>query len=252
MTPLLTRRGFLAGSLAAAAATACASAPEPIPAPSTPRSRYTTDFAGTENPISEGGAWSHRGRPWTRVQKKDGLAHGTQGGYGGYDDSYAYLSGFATDHQGEAVVYVSPRLVGEPHEVELLLRWADSAYEARGYECLWSFEGDVDIVRWNGPPGDFNSIGVAEGRLGRRLVTGDQVRARVVGPVITCYINDRLMARATDATWKDGQPGIGFYRREAGAASDLAFSRYTATSLPVPSVLSVTRENPGPRAPRAR
>jgi len=30
---------------------------------------------------------------------------------------------------------------------------------------------------------------------------------------------------------KDGQPGIGFFRREAGANSDLAFSRYSAMSL---------------------
>jgi hypothetical protein len=228
--PSITRRGFLTASLATLAVSACEGSSVSAPPP-TPVGGYTTTFAGTENPLSEGGAWSHRGWSWTKVQKKDGLAYGTQTGFGGYDDSYAYLSGFAPDHQGEAVVHVSPALNGAPHEAEILLRWADSALSARGYECLWSFEGDIQIMRWNGPFGDFTEIGGDDDGLGRSLVTGDVLRARMVGPVITCYVNDVLLAQATDATWKDGQPGIGFFRRESGASSDLAFSRYTATSL---------------------
>ena len=81
------------------------------------------------------------------MQKKDGLAYGTQTGFGGYDDSYAYLFGLTPDHQGEAVVHVSPTLAGEPHEAELLLRWADSAMSARGYECLFSFDGSIQVIR---------------------------------------------------------------------------------------------------------
>ena len=126
---------------------------------------------------------------------------------------------------------MSPTLAGEPHEAEILLRWADSPVSARGYECLFNFEGGVDVVRWNGPFGDFVSIGQEDARLGRKLVTGDVLRARIVGPVITCFVNDVQVAHATDATWKDGQPGIGFFRREAGENADLAFSRYTATSI---------------------
>jgi len=226
----LTRRGFLAGTLASLAVSGCGesfSPPTPVP-----DGRYTTRFEGTENPISEGGVWSHRGFYWAKVQKKNGLAYGTQSGFGGYDDSYAYLSGLAPDHQGEAVVHVAPTLAGEPHEAELLLRWADSAASARGYECLFSFDGGVQVIRWNGPYADFTSIGQDDARLGRKLVTGDVLRARIVGAAITCFVNDVQLAHATDPTWKDGQPGIGFFRREAGANSDLAFSRYTATSLP--------------------
>jgi hypothetical protein len=47
---------------------------------------------GTEYPLSEGGAWSHHGF------------------------HYAYLTGLALDHQGEAVVHVSPTLAGEPQD----------------------------------------------------------------------------------------------------------------------------------------
>jgi hypothetical protein len=62
---------------------------------------------GTEYPLSEGGVWSHHGF------------------------HYAYLTGLALDHQGEAVVHVSPTLAGEPHEAEILLGWADSVVSAR-------------------------------------------------------------------------------------------------------------------------
>ena len=40
---------------------------------------------------------------------------------------------------------------GCTHEVEVLLRWADSAHIARGYECNLAFDGGyAQIVRWNG------------------------------------------------------------------------------------------------------
>ena len=50
---------------------------------------FTTEFDGTENPLSESGVWSHTGLDWTKVQKANGIAFGTQTGNGGYDDSYA-------------------------------------------------------------------------------------------------------------------------------------------------------------------
>src|ERR1700737_3438926 len=210
----LTRRGFVAGSLASLVASGCASSFSP-PTPVS-GGRYTTRFEGTENPLSEGGVWAHHGFHWAKVQKRDGLAYGTQSGRGSYDDSYAYLTGLALDHQGEAVAHVSPTLAGEPHEAALLLRWADSPVSARGYECLFNFEGGVAVVRWNGPVRDFVTLGQGDAGLGR---------------VITCFVNDVQVAHAPDATWKDGQPGIGFFRREAGENADLAFSRYTATQL---------------------
>ncbi len=224
----ITRRTFLASSLGPLAVAAC-NRPAVLASTSAPVREFTTSFIGTESPLSEGGAWSHRGWSWTKVQKKDGLAYGTQTGFGGYDDSYAYLSGFAADHGGEAVVYVSPRLTGSPHEAAILLRWADSPSIARGYECLFTFDGDIEIVRWNGPFGDFDPL--EGGRLGRRLVTGDVVGATILGATLTCFVNRLPLAQTTDATWKDGQPGISFFRRATGANSDLAFSRYSAVSL---------------------
>ena len=174
--------------------------------------------------------WSNRGQNWTNVQTANGIAYGTNGIANSYDDSYAYLSGFSANQQGEAVVYRSPSLSGDPHEVELLLRWADAPGVARGYECLTNHVGTVQIVRWNGPFGDFTVLG--GGNLGRGLVSGDVITAKIVGSLISVYINGALIAQTTDSVWTSGQPGIGFFRRTQGTSADLAFTSYSATSLP--------------------
>ncbi len=64
---------------------------------------YTTTFAGTENPLSEGGRWSNNGLDWTTIRKANGLACSTQSGIEtgkfAYNDSYALLSGFSPDQE---------------------------------------------------------------------------------------------------------------------------------------------------------
>ena len=194
--------------------------------------RYSTNFNLTENPISEGGVWFNNGLLWTKVRTANGLAFGTNGPRNTYDDSYAYLSGFGPNQQGEAVIYVSPSLVGDPHEVELLLRWADSTHIARGYECLFNHHGAVQIVRWNGPFGNYSVLsGRGRRSLGRDLVSGDVVMGTIIGNTITAYINGVEIYEATDSMWTNGQPGIGFFKRTAGLNTDLAITSYTATSL---------------------
>lgn len=69
---------------------------------------YTTTFAGSENPLSEGGRWSNNGLDWTTIRKGHGLAYSTQSGIEAgkfqFNDSYAVLSGFPPDQEawGEA------------------------------------------------------------------------------------------------------------------------------------------------------
>jgi hypothetical protein len=163
------------------------------------------------------------------VQTANGVAYGTNGAADSYDDSYAYLSGFSANHEVTAVIYRSPSLSGDPHEAEILLRWADTSNTARGYEITFSYWGAVGIVRWNGPFGSFTGIG--DGKIDRGFVSGDVVKARIVGNLISVYVNGTLVAQATDSTWSDGQPGMGFFRRTQGASSDFGFSGYTASSL---------------------
>jgi hypothetical protein len=190
---------------------------------------YSTDFDGTENPLSEGGAWSHAGADWQKVQKVNGIAYGTQTGSGGYDDSYAHLSGFPPDQSAFGVIQRTSGSSGI-HEVEIHLRWSDSAHSAKGYECLISYDGSyAQIVRWNGPFGDFTYIGWAAKAPVPK--TGDTLKATIVGSLITVFYNGAELMRATDSTHKTGNPGMGFYRETSGANSDMAFSSFTATAV---------------------
>jgi hypothetical protein len=194
---------------------------------------YTTNFDQTENPISENGVWRRASNVWTNVRTANGIAFGTNGIANTYDDSYALLSGFGAEQQAEAVVFRSSSLAtGITHEVELLLRFSDDANGVRGYECLFAYFGGVEIVRWNGALGDFTSLAFTggAGSLGRDLVSGDVIKATVVGNVISAYINGVLIARAIDSTFASGQPGIGFFTRPGGNSENLGLTRYTVSS----------------------
>jgi hypothetical protein len=188
---------------------------------------YTTRFDGTENPLSEGGFWSHAGLDWKTVQKVDGVAFGTQTGTGGYDDSYTHLSGFGSDQAAWGVIQRKSGSRGV-HEVEIHLRWSDSAHSAKGYECLLSYDGSyAQIVRWNGPFGDFTYIGWAASAPVPR--TGDTLRAAVSGNLITVQYNGVEIMRATDDAYAAGDPGIGFYVESEGENSDMGFTSFSAT-----------------------
>jgi hypothetical protein len=197
---------------------------------------YTTNFDLTEITISEGGVWRRASNVWTNVRTALGIAFGTNGALDAYDDSYALLSGFGADQQAQAVVFRSPGLVttATTHEIELLLRFSDDATSARGYECLFNYAGGVDIVRWNGALGNFTPLTITGGAgdLGRDLVSGDVIKATIVGNVISSYINGVLRAQATDSTFATGQPGIGFFTRPAGVGDNVNFgmTSYTASS----------------------
>jgi hypothetical protein len=225
---VLKRVRMAAATVAVAWSVALASAPPPLPAPV---ASYSTSFTLTENPISEGGAWSNNGLDWTTVQTENGYAHGTQPGTGAYTDSYAHLSGFTADQEAQAVVFHDPSKTGGTQEVELLLRWTDSAHVARGYECNFSYGGGyAQIVRWNGPLSDFTYL--TQVSLGRALMTGDVVKAQIVGNVITIFFNGNQINQAIDSTWTTGQPGMAFWKgSSSGPNTALGFSSYTATSL---------------------
>jgi hypothetical protein len=157
------------------------------------------------------------------------------------------MSGFTADQEAQAVVFHDPSRTGGTQEVELLLRWADSAHVARGYECNFSYGGGyAQIVRWNGALSDFTYL--TQVSLGRALVTGDVVKAQIVGNVITVYFNGTQINQATDSTWITGQPGMAFWKgSSSGPNTALGFSSYTATSLgsgtPVSPTISTQPSN---------
>ncbi len=199
---------------------------------------YTTNFDTTESPISEAGHWHHVGLDWTTVDTAGGTAFGTQAlgvsrsGPTGYDDSYAYLDGFSPDQEASAVVSLGTIDTSCTHEVEVLLRWDDGAHLAQGYECNVAFDGSyAQIVRWNGAVGDYMYLG--SGSVPGGVRDGDTVSARVTGGHITLSVNGTVRATADDATYPDGNPGIGFWRGDSGCGTlgDYGFTSFQATSL---------------------
>jgi hypothetical protein len=204
-----------------------------------PRKRFATDFPLAEQPVSERGAWHHLGRSWAMVRSLPQGAVGTQTGTGRYDDSYAYLDGFLPDQTAEATLWMAAGVSGDYREFELLLRWSDSPTSARGYECNLAWDGRyAQIVRWNGPYGDFtyiaNQTRFAPGLMPPR--TGDIFKATIRGSSIRIYLNkndgngDQLVVQGSDATFKDGNPGIGFYIGGQHDPARFGFSRYAAWS----------------------
>ncbi len=189
---------------------------------------YATTFDLTERPISEGGAWSHTGLDWAVVETGGGDAYGTQTGTSGYDDSYAILSGFSPDQSAEAVIHLNAAIDRScTHEVEILLRWSDAPHDAHGYECNLSFDGSyAQIVRWNGPLGDFTYVG--SGSVAS-VHDGDTIGASIRGNRIAIELNGVEIATATDDTFTTGNPGIGFFRRDCGANSDYGLTSFAAT-----------------------
>lgn len=193
---------------------------------------FTSNFTGSETPISEGGAWRHIGQDWTFVVKGDGLAHGTQDGAGTYNDSYAYLSGFPPNQSASATIFLNPTTaVSSTREFEILLRWSDLAHSATGYECNLQHQGGyAQIVRWNGPFGDFTVL--TNAAKPPKPKTGDVMTATIVGNVIKVFLNGSQFMQATDSTHATGNPGMGFFIGTAGTPNDdFGFTSFTATGL---------------------
>ncbi len=199
---------------------------------------YTTRFPGTENPISENGEWINGksvGLDWADVSTVPGLAFGTQSGSNGYDDSTALLAGvWGANQSVTATVYSRSQRGGRIYEeVEIRLRSTLSPRRCTGYEVLFrslkNSDSYVQIVRWNGPLGDFTYLADEKGvKCG--ISNGDTVKASIIGNVITAYINDVPVAQAADGTYSSGNPGMGFFIQGTPAANrDYGFSRVSAS-----------------------
>lgn len=185
------------------------------------RGTYCTDFPLTEDPISEGGAWTAISSPWLRVRTVDGIAK-ADGYVTNYNDNYAHLQDFGPDVEITATVYIDgPAPYGE---ILLLARMADTADTNRGYEFLYDGDGNVQLMRWNGAEGDFTAMGGESNQPGP-LQDFDQLRLRVEGDTITAWHRrppgDWVeVGQTTDDTWADGQPGMGFFVRDLGQTID--------------------------------
>jgi hypothetical protein len=208
---------------------------------------YTTDFPLTEDPISEGGRWQNGSAAgtglWGDVQTTKGLAFGVSLPTT-YGDPLALLLGTWGAHQtASATIRVVKAATSCCHEVELHLRMTIGKASVTGYEinCSVSNGNYLQVVRWNGPNGDYTYLG----SLGTSCVDGDTLLATATGAnptTITVFKNGAQVLVATDdggvaggpgsvaGPWLDGQPGIGFFDDADGSWEDFGFSTFSATA----------------------
>ena len=204
---------------------------------------YATNFPLAENPISDGGHWLNGGVigfDWRNVRTNVGLAYGTQSGSGGYDDSTALLSGtWGPNQTCQATVYSVNQTNSFVEEVELRLRSTITAHSCTGYEVNFRCVhpgGYVQIVRWNGPLGNFSYVyGTQSPYPG--IANGDVIKATINGNLIIAYVNGVEVFRGTDSTYTTGNPGIGFFNHDGSISNndDFGFTSFTASDGIVPT-----------------
>ena len=197
---------------------------------------YTTNFSATENPISEGGIWANgatTGLDWKNVRTSGGVAFGTQTGTDTYRDSTALLLGtWSPDQSVTGVVHTVDQTAAIYQEVEFRLRSTLAPHVNSGYEvnfrCTHDGSQYVEIVRWNGPAGDFDYVAKT---MGPGISDGDTLKAEIIGTTIRVYINGALVLTGSDSTFATGNPGIGFYLQGGPSEtnSDCGFYSITAT-----------------------
>jgi hypothetical protein len=196
---------------------------------------YSTEFGTTENPISEGGKWHNSGLDWTPVASGGGYAYGTQSGSAGFDDSYAILAGFPPNHTVTATIHLESGISAPYAEVEILLRWSDSAHHSTGYECNLAKDGSyAQIIRWPGVRGTDKSqfAYLASASAPNGVHDGDVFSATIQGNTITSYLNGVKLVSATDPVINSGNPGIGFYWEGGSGSRKFSFTNFSAKSLP--------------------
>ena len=193
---------------------------------------YTTRFQLDEDPISEGGKWLNGGKDgidWYNVVTRNGIAHGAVS-KGAYTDPTALLAGaWRKNQKVKARVFSRNQTAKYYQEVEIRLRSSLSPHRCTGYEVFWrclkTDKAYVQIVRWNGKVGDWTSLKKRSGAQ-YGVKDGDVVEATIVGNVIKGYVNGVQVISATDNTFKEGQPGMGFNYGVEHSNGDFGFSFY--------------------------
>lgn len=203
-----------------------------------PVTSYSTDFPGTENPISEGGAWIKPDANMTNVRTLGGHAFGTQSGSGGYDDSSAYVQDLPTDVMATATIYRDASIGSLNHEVELLFRATSNGTETFQYELLLDKDGTIVWVKWLGPHEfgffeilDSDSIGPQQtGALlrGRVVTVGDDVQLVAwIKSVGEDEFFECMNVTDSDSPYLTGDHGIGFYINDPSSnPAHWCFSHY--------------------------
>ena len=208
--------------------------PQPLP--------FFDGFDVAQDPL--GSPWQARVNTLlTDMYASGGKAIAKSVAAGEYDDSAALLSDYGPNVDIVATVFKDPSInAGANHECELLLRATQTTTRSLQYECLFNFGGGIQCFAWeDGGSQVFRELSASSGPLtmGRQYITGDRLRAKIVGNTITMSCiesNDAetVLGVFTDTAYASGQPGIGgFFRVSEGAnQAHFCFLDVRVTQLP--------------------
>ncbi len=193
---------------------------------------YTTRFQLDEDPISEGGKWINGGKDgidWYNVITKNGVAYGAVSKEAYTDPTALLVDMWGKNQKVKARVFSRNQTETYYQEVEIRLRSSLSPHRCTGYEVFWrclkTKNAYVEIVRWNGKVGDWTSLKKFSGSQ-YGVKDGDLVEATITGNVIKGYINGVEVISATDNTYKEGNPGMGFNFGVEKSNGDFGFKSY--------------------------
>lgn len=212
------------------------------------QSSYSTSFSGTENPISEGGRWINGqadGIKWSNISITPGFARGQQipdlTVPDRYNDSTSVLKGlWYNDQTVQCVVGALSSNTTKIMELECRVRTSLIPNTCNGYEILFSGQSTnpyIQIVRWNGPIGDFTVLNSTS--PGTTIAVNDTLKATVIGTVITAYINGTSKLSwdtgSDNPKYASGKPGMGFFLQLASGdpaeQANYGFSSFSVTAV---------------------
>lgn len=189
------------------------------------RRNYAVVFTGSENPISMGRDWANgsddTGGVFSNCAITNAIAHGKHNGVQ-YADPTAILKGIWVPNMEVEGWFTGVGTQGAAcgGEVEVRARSFFTKDKCFGYEFLRTTTGvgggeNSELVRWNGALADFTSL-VSFGASTPTAVNGDRTKIKVVGSTITVTLlaaDGTVLATdsAVDATFLQGNPGIGLY-----------------------------------------
>lgn len=209
-----------------------------------PANSYTTTFTGTENPLSEGGAFRTglaQGLDWTDPQKAGGVCFGSQSIHGAppFDDSVGVLAtSYKVNQWCQGTLFVGAGASGS-QEVELLLLSTINAHVIKLLEIDILLSGArIFIAQWNGALNDFTqlagpittNVSVANGAVWYAENNNALVTVKCNGSVVTT-----LDITGNSLLSGGGSPGVGFYRDNTvgtpGNNDQFCWTAFTAGEL---------------------
>lgn len=209
-------------------------------------SAFSTAFPGTENPLSQSGAWRTAVNFYKQPQTTPGKCFGN-GTTDDFDDALAQLlspSFGAGDYEITATIFrqggYSP---GVSHEVGLYLDlFVDNSNPSNtlvsGFEMLFPYDSSsFQIFQWLGVnhsyPDNFNQLSPSAQNGGLdNVLHGDVLKAKLQGTNITITQNGSVKYTLGGITRSgSGGPGMGFYVNTGATAANYCISNYAVQRL---------------------